>query len=399
MSRILDFRHNSCGGEGAEKHEQKSVQLSFAIGDGLTMPLRCLGPDGGNIQAFDLTDEQWRILRFENKKSRRLRMPCCPSPVVMKTSSLGTKFFAHSAKGCAAAPETEEHLLLKQIAAGAARKAGWNCTTEVAGSTPTGEGWTADVLAQKGKHKIAIEIQWSRQTAEETRYRQERYRQSGVRCLWLFRRSGFPISEALPAVCVGGDKSLGFDIRIPWDERVPPRDFNKPTRWAQIIPITEFFDAVFGKRFRYGAPVDAAAQVTVHSGVLECWKRQCQAETRIVTFIDVKVGPHEVQFDIRSLGRYPDLLSQILSRIPPTSQLGVIKRRYSRTLDESYISNGCYRCDALVGTHFEHDAWHSDNTMLASFPITVSDDWRDAIELQNGGSFGWAVHNQGQSET
>jgi competence protein CoiA len=140
------------------------------------MPLRCLDPTGRSIQSFDLADE--------NRKARSLRMLCCGSQVILKRSHLGTQFFAHKVVGrCATAPETEAHLQLKRTVVFAARANGWEATTEVPGTSPLGEQWKADVLAQKGIHKVAVDIQWAGQTNDETMRRQERYRQSGIRGL------------------------------------------------------------------------------------------------------------------------------------------------------------------------------------------------------------------------
>src|SRR5262245_17087096 len=72
----------------------------------LTMPLRCLDPPRGkSIHSFDLHDDEWQALKLENRTARHLRMPCCESPVVLKRSRLGTRFFAHMKRGnCATAP-------------------------------------------------------------------------------------------------------------------------------------------------------------------------------------------------------------------------------------------------------------------------------------------------------
>ena len=344
------------------------------------MPLRCFGPDGQPIQSFDLTDAEWSALRLDNGRFRQLRMPCCDASVVLKTSGRGLNFFAHKVRGpCQSAPETEEHLALKALAAEAARRAGWTCSTEVNGSAPSGEPWVADVLAQKGDAKVVIEIQWSRQTLRESLRRQERYRQSGVRCLWLFRHplfehAGFPVSKDFPAVCVSGDMVSGFEVRLP----------------GQAMALSEFLDAVFARRFRYGIPLGAKAAVRIHSGMLDCWKSNCRAQTRIVTFIEVLIGPHHCQFSVPDLSGFPDLLASCQGRIPRTPYLSVIKQRYSQTQERNYISNGCYRCDAVVGEFFEHYARNNEATILAEFEIVVSQRWLEAIESQRD-DYGWAV--------
>jgi competence protein CoiA len=336
------------------------------------MPLRCIGSDGNAIQSFDLTNVEWSSLRHDNRLSRQLRMPCCDASVVMKTSTRGLNFFAHKARGlCQSAPETEEHRVLKALAAEAARRAGWTCSTEASGSSPSGEVWIADVLAQKGQAKVAIEIQRSGQTVQESLFRHERYRQSGVRCLWLFRRPKFPNSENFPAVCVSGDIVGGFE--------------------AHGIPLAEFLDAAFAKRFRYGIPLEAKAIVRIHSGMLNCWKANCRARTSIVRLIEVLVGPHRCQFGVPDLNDFPDLLASCQEHIPQGSGVGLIKPRYSRTQERSYMSNGCYRCDALVGQFLEHYAWEDEGVILAEFPISISARWKQAIESNEQGDSGWAV--------
>src|SRR5262249_31445956 len=64
----------------------------------------------------------------------------------------------------------------KRIVVEAARRRGWTADTEVTGITPAGEQWRGDGLAQKNPPKGAIEIQWSRESKEETLRRHERYK-------------------------------------------------------------------------------------------------------------------------------------------------------------------------------------------------------------------------------
>jgi competence protein CoiA len=296
----------------------------------------------------------------------------------MKTSVAGLHFFAHKSRGpCQSAPETEAHLALKTLAAQAARRAGWTCSTEASGTTPSGEKWTADVLAQKGQAKVAIEIQWSGQTNEESRYRQDRYDKSGVRCLWLFRRRGFTASKDFPATRISGDIATGFEAHLG----------------GQVMSLDEFLDAAFAGRFRYGIPLGAKAIVRIQSGVLKCYK--CGVVTRIITFIEVFVSSHRFQLTVSDLTEFPDLLASCRDHIPKGSDIGVIKPRYSATLKRSYMSNGCYGCDALIGEHFEHDAWNNEQATLAEFQITISERWVKAFNSADyetdADHYGWGV--------
>lgn len=117
-------------------------------------------------------------------------------------STRGTRFFAHRTRGtCTSSPETWAHLLAKDVIAKAAEAVGWEATTEEPGETPAGGNWIADVICQRSGEngRVAVEVQWSAQSIDETRHRQARYKESRVRGLWLLRRGDLPIERETPA--------------------------------------------------------------------------------------------------------------------------------------------------------------------------------------------------------
>ena len=367
------------------------------------MPLRCFDPSTNrSVQAFDLSHEEWRTLQRKNRSDHHLRMPCCQAQVTLKKSPRGTAFFAHKSVGeCSTAPETEAHRHLKRIAVDAARRHGWDAETEVAGTTDKGDQWKADVLARKGKRRVAVEIQWSSQTDEEVRRRQERYAESGVRCLWLFRHGGFPISRELPAVRVGGNLDEGFVALIPTES-------GKPS-----LPVPEFFDKVFNRQFRFGLPLECDAIVSVQAGLFRCFS--CRPKTRIVTAIVVDVGPYKYRFTMGDLvADHLDLFERVRGRIPDRLVIGSIKRRYSNTQKRSYLSNGCAHCGVRLGD-YEHDAWEDEETVCESptglrgdrwlhwsnwktvyrFPIRIDEIWQSAIRQREDYVEGWGVYSMG----
>jgi hypothetical protein len=347
---------------------------------------------GGGIHSFDLSGEQWRALELENRRARHLRMPCCSAQVTLKRSRLGTPFFAHKALGtCVTATETEAHLRLKRMAVEAARANGWTAHTEKSGASRSGEQWKADVFAHKGKSQVAVEIQWSSQMTEELLRRQERYKRSGVRGLWLLRQPDFPITRELPAVCIGGSLEQGFLALIPYHSRMRPRDRSQPERWQQVLPMRALIEAAFSNRLRFGVPANAHAIVSARVALTSCWHRRCRARTRILTSIDIAFGPNECSFSIPELGKHSELLRSILDRLPSHLGMGEIKPRFSEAQGRFYMSNGCWRCDRISGEHFEVHA-RADEKTLVTFPIRISEEWRHAIEGHDAFEKTWGVY-------
>lgn len=353
------------------------------------MPLRCLDGEGQSVCAADLASEEWQALALENRRLRHLRMPCCDAHVVLKTSPRGIKFFAHKAKGaCTSAPESEAHLFLKQMIVSAARAQGWEADTEIAGQTPSGACWKADVLARKGKHRVAVEVQFSGQTPQETMQRQEWYRESGIRGLWLLRQPGFPVAQALPAVCIGGSLGDGFTALIPGCfSDMSARDRAAPARWRQSLPMEDFLHAAFAGWFRFGAPLDMEAMVSIWGAPDSCWS--CGAQTLVVTRIEITYGPNAPYFTLSDFGKHRELVPVLLDNLPALPDFGAIKYRPSKTMGGTYLSNGCAHCGVLYGDTFAF-RHNIVATALHRFTIRITPAWKRAIEERDGAR--WSVY-------
>ena len=339
------------------------------------MPLRCVDEHGTIFEAPECSDEEWDSLREQGRKERNLRMPCCPARAVLKTSKLGTRFFAHRAKGgCNWKPETDVHLHLKALALATARQTGWEARTEVTGHTPGGEKWTADVLAWKGNEKIAVEIQWSGQTNEETWRRQRRYQRSGIRGVWLLRQPGFPIAAELPAACIGGTMKEGLRILIPKFGSTRAHDRKNSIHWLQNLSPEEFLKAVFEKRLLFGTGHLRTISFGIETGVMACWR--CNALTRIVTGVSGRAGPHSLFFRLQEDGCTRTLAKLIQECTRLRTDIGTIKPRYSYTLGHSYLSNGCAQCDAIIGQFYEHHAWYVQEDTIGTVELEIDPEAR-----------------------
>ena len=302
---------------------------------------------------------------------RHLGMPCCPAQAVLKTSSLGTRFFAHKAKGgCSWKPETEVHLHLTALALKTAREAGWEAETEASGAAPDGECWTADVLAWKGEARIALEIQWSGQTVEETWRRQLRYHRSGVQGVWLLRQPGFPLSSDLPAACIGGSAKEGLTVLVSKSEDTRAQQRKESASWLQTFDPQAFLSALFEGRFRFGITHVDELTLNIETGVLACW--DCGAPTRIVTWLADRAGPHAIRETLELADGAPELLDHIQRALAHRNDIGEIRRRYSKTVQGSYVSNGCAHCGALIGRFFEHNAWYCEEETVATVTWTLN---------------------------
>lgn len=164
------------------------------------MPFHCVSSSGKKLYSFTYDATAWAELK-EQSKSLSLKMSCCDTPAVLKTSRLGTQFFAHKSKASScehsSKGETVEHQFCKFLVSRQLYQMGWHVETEKVGYTPEGKMWIADIYAERKKAKIAIEIQWSPQDYEETVRRQQAYKSSGLDCIWFLNtRRNYDYSQS-----------------------------------------------------------------------------------------------------------------------------------------------------------------------------------------------------------
>lgn len=356
------------------------------------MPLRCVDTENGNYLAWQFTPEGWAALKEANSKRRHLRMPCCGARVVLRRSQLGTLHFAHARRGeCVTAPETAEHLLSKKTIAVAAEHAGWAVSTEFRGGASDEEQWVADVYAEKVAAKVAIEVQWSRQPDEATRFRQALYATSGVRGLWLFRQPGFPVEKAVPAFRIRFDaEQTVFHVMLPSPLHpglgVSPKDQDDPHYWQQTVELSRFVTGALTGRLHFAPALNRTLPLEVSATHITCWR--CHRETRIVTgltFAAGKVLPgcadiHTSIYEFDAVADGAVVLSDLLPpQLLKQNGIGALKPRYSKASRRPYLSNGCVHCDALQGQFFDHEVAF-DSTLTLSTDVLFDAAWAQHLQ-------------------
>ncbi len=306
------------------------------------MPLRAI-LDNKEVQSFNQTQEKWKFLK-SNYQNHDLTMQCCDRKGIPKTSKLGTQYFAHSKRGdCASAPETAEHLHLKYLTAKAATDCGWKVYTEYQGESKTGEKWIADVYCTKGKAAIALEMQWSQQTEEEFKRRQDKYVDSGVRCAWLYRLQGR--KEYTSDDLSQSDELPIFGFRVDSDS-------NSFVITQFKLHAEEFIKALLNGQVSWSPKAGDKLEVGLIPFTEPCWR--CKKGTAAVIGLDIqdKRGNHLGLPTFLESGTVEWIMNNYSTTQLAVHGIGPIKKRYSKTINEEYISNGCTHCDALLGTNF-----------------------------------------------
>ena len=306
------------------------------------MPLVAL-VDGQRKVSSLLSRDEWSTLqRFVRAKEGTLTL-LCGLPGHPKTRK-GTRFFAHNpgfGSGCAEHPgETVQHLRAKDIIVRAAVAAGWEAQPEV-----VGDGWVADVLAEKDGKKVAFEVQWSAQVDADYAFRQERYASAGVRCAWFVRheRSVHAPTKELPIFLLAED---GDDMTA--------------NLGGGLQPLADGVTALLQGRLRHRDYVSSGdpAEMTVHLHQDQCYA--CRAPFIFWTVAGTTAtGPcglthweegHYGLFADDRIEASPTIrhaAAQAASGL--TVPLAILSMRSTKMSGTTYMAFSCPKCRAVSG--------------------------------------------------
>lgn len=358
------------------------------------------------IHSFVYSLKDWIALK-EDKVSI-FKMTCCGNQAILKTSKLGTQFFAHKAKpktnDCSTGGETAEHIHIKYLVSKTLFECGWSVEVEKRGISSKGEQWIADIYAEKGKAKVAIEVQWSRQSFIETKRRQQVYKDSGVRCAWLLRSGSVKDRDAIIGDFMHRTKSVPvFSIyknkkesdstyhvynvcKVALEEelRLEPLDQTE-------LELDNFVEKLVSGKIQFRPKYSPTSQLSLDIVRLQCWS--CKRPTNTVTKVRFKNTLYNIDHEYSNNSQDVDVcdketIERINSSFSQSYNFPPLRSRYSDTVGSSYIANSCIHCDALMGRHFLK-SWGSyySNKIVETNEITVPRNGRILMELGTVGFY------------
>ncbi len=298
-------------------------------------------------------------------------MACCGADAVLKTTAQGTQFFAHKSKSssCSVSDgESRDHQFAKYVVCRTLHELGWNVQTEKRGSTPDGRIWVADVYAEKGKTKVAVEIQWSPQSFVDTQLRQQAYQQSGVRGLWLIRDPKGKTNaltgdyayrtRELPVFTLAKENNAMhvYDIWVVDKNTLKGSPYHRAS-----FTLVDFIQAMFTKKFDFELRGPDRPEMSIEVMPQMCWK--CKEDINTVGRVNYYEQAYGQWVRVPDRGltirQIPEVDVEIINQhFVPMWNMAPLRRRYSKTTQSMYMANSCPHCDALMGSFFEDSCYN-----------------------------------------
>ncbi len=167
--------------------------------------------DDTELISLNFSFNDWEKLKKDISFKNTLKMTCCDSKAIMKTSKLGLQFFSHHVKkNCNSKPESIDHLMLKKYVYEALIHLGYKADIEkniYINNTQR----RPDVLVEINDLKIVFEIQNTKQDLSLIKQRSLDYVNNNMIVVWLnlFDCSGYTLTR----FNVNYDNMFVYDIK------------------------------------------------------------------------------------------------------------------------------------------------------------------------------------------
>lgn len=117
--------------------------------------------------------------------------------------------------------------------------------------------------------------------------------------------------------------------------------------------------------------------VIIRTAPTTCWS--CGAETTIVSSLLLTRAKDDAECAVADFSEYPALIDVVNRAVSDQKDVGAVKLRFSKTLAQAYMSNGCFHCDALFGQHFEILTRY-DEREAARLVVPISGEWAEVFQ-------------------
>ncbi|MFC2080856.1 hypothetical protein ACFLR8_01435 [Bacteroidota bacterium] len=217
-----------------------------------------------------------------------------------------------------------------------------------------GNGWRADVYVPNYGKPIAFEIQISPQSLNKTIERQSKYLRDGIMGCWLFEKPVSKLNEEMPHLPLFYVEGNASNLQVNLGDR---RKVDLPMFLENFISNNIQFKQI--------AKTDLEQFVNLVFYKMKCWKcdemnHLFYVDTPFYSACHAKIKPDEALWESNSMEYRPEIIKLankfVEKRKDLDLKLGQIKKRYSKTVGESYTSFGCYNCDSIFGDWFIMEA-------------------------------------------
>lgn len=208
-------------------------------------------------------------------------------------------------------------------------------------------------MAIQGNKKIAFEVQWSKQTLEDTLFRQDRYKESNVKGCWFFRTAPKELRD--------------YDKNIKANKDIPAFKISKDEESNIIanvegrqMPLKTLVSSLLTRKLKFceNIRLKPKQEVTIVFFETNCWK--CQklqhlytVEQNLTSICNIDFHLYGSMWNSEDIDKNAQVYEAVKQFLKTESgellKVGALKERYSNTVGHSYLSHGCFYCNVIWG--------------------------------------------------